>query len=219
MPRIAMLMVLGAWVGCVDSSNGGVKSVSAPASQLKIEPTIDDSDPAPADGMVPLVVKFFQANEYVRLSSATLTVDGVAVPYSPSGYMARIPQVPSGSAITFKLVASGTPTEFTYQVPPRPIITAPMTNEVVVRATNTPIMYMSGDGQAVRPLAADAGLSTSGIEQSDNGMALIDVTGLRPGAGSVRVARRYVATPSGTGFGGATITYTITSLPTPVSWQ
>jgi hypothetical protein len=217
--RIAMLMVLGAWVGCVDTANGGVTSVSAPASQLKIELAIDDSDPAPADGTVPLIVKVFHGNEYVRLSSATLSVDGVVVPYSSTGYMARIQRVPSGSAIMLKMVESGATTQITYEVPPRPVILTPMTNEVVVRSSNTQITYVSATGQGVRALAADAGISTMGIEQSDSGMTFIDVTTLRPGAGSVRVARRYVATPTGTGFEGATITYTITSLPTPVSWQ
>jgi len=50
-------------------------------------------------------------------------------------------------------------------------------------------------------------------------MAFLDVTGLRPGGGSVGVARRYVTTQSGSGFQSATVTYTITSLPTPVTWQ
>lgn len=217
--RIAMLMVLGAWVGCVDTANGGVTSVSAPPSQLKIELGIDDSDPAPADGMVPLILKVFHGNEYVRLSSATLSVDGMVVPYSPTGYTTRIPQVPTGGAITFKHVESGTTTQITYEVPPRPVLLMPMTNEVVVRTTNTPIMYVSSTGQGVRAFAADAGFSTKGIEQSDTGMTSIDATTLRPGAGSVRVARRFVATPAGTGFEGVTITYTITSPPTPVSWQ
>src|SRR5438309_459408 len=113
-PRIAMIMVLGAWAGCVDSSNGGVKSVDSPASQLSMELTIDNSDPAPADGMVPVVVKFFQANEYVRLGSATLSVNGSVVPYTTSGYTTRIPVVPSGGALMFKHVQSGVTTEFTY---------------------------------------------------------------------------------------------------------
>jgi len=219
LPRIAMLMVLGAWVGCVDSSNGGVKSVSAPPSQLKIEPAIDDSDPAPADGMVPVVVKFFQANDYVRLSSATVMVDDFVVLYSKTGYMARVPQVPSGGTITFKMVESGTTTQFTYVVPQRPVILMPMTNEIVVRSVSVPITYVSAAGQGVRALAADNGITMkTGTEQSDTGMTTIDATGLQPGAGSIRVARRYVATPH-TGFGGATLTYTITSPPTVVSWQ
>ncbi len=218
-PRIAMVMVLGAWVGCIDSSLGGVKSADVPASQLLIEPTIIDSDAAPADGMVPVAVQFFQGNEYVMLSSATLSINGVAVPYSSMGYTTKIPIVPSGGAITFMHVRSGVTTQFTYRVPPRPTITSPMPNEVVPRSANLMISYVSANGLAVRPLAADGVAGTTGIEQSDNGMAFIDVTGLRSGAGSVGVARRYVTAPSGTGFQAATVTYTITSLPTPVSWQ
>jgi hypothetical protein len=218
-PRIAMLMVLGAWAGCMDSSDGGVKSVSSPASQLLIEPTIDDSDPAPADGMVPVEVKFFQANEYVRLSSATLSVNEITVPYSPSGYNTRIPGVLPGSAITFKLVQSGKSTQFDYQIPQRPVITMPMANEVVPRTANVMITYEAAGGHAVRPIAANGSFTTPGSEQSDNGVAFIDATMLPPGGGSVRVTRRYVITPSGTGFQGVTITYTNTSAATPVTWQ
>lgn len=217
--RIAVIMVLGAWAGCVDSSNGGVMSTDSPASRLSIEPTIDDTDPMPADGMVSVVVKFFQSNEYVRLNSATVSINGVAIPYSTSGYATRIPVVSSGGAIAFKHVQSGVTTEFTYTVPPRPTVTAPAANELIPRTANLMIDYVSANGHAVRPTAKDASFSTTGIEQSDNGMAFLDVSGLRIGAGSVSVARRYVTTPSGTGFGGATITYTIASLPTPVTWQ
>jgi hypothetical protein len=215
-PRIAMIMVLSAWTGCLDS---GVSSVDVPASQLTIEPTIVDADAAPPDGMVPVVVQFFQANQYVKLSSATLTIDNVAVPYGSMGYTARIPMVSSGGVITFTYTRAGVPTSFTYRVPPRPTITSPTTNEVVVRSVNLMISYPSASGQGVRPLASDLSLGTSGSEQTDNGMAFLDVTGLRPGGGSVGVARRYVTTQSGSGFQSATVTYTITSLPTPVTWQ
>ncbi len=218
-PRLAMVMVLGAWTGCIDSSLGGVESADVPASQLAIEPTLVDSDAAPADGMIPVVVQFFQANQYVKLASATLTINGIAVPYGSMGYTTRIPIVPSGGAITFTHIRAGVSTQFIYQVPPRPTITSPMTNEVVPRSVNLQISYVSANGLAVRPLAADASAGTTGVEQSDNGMAFLDVTGLRSGAGSVGVARRYVTTPSGTGFQSATVTYTITSLPTPVTWQ
>jgi hypothetical protein len=218
-PRIAMIMVLGAWTGCLDSSLGNVKSVDVPASELAIEPTIVDTDPAPPDGMVQVVVQFFQSNEYVRLSSATLSINGAAVPYGSMGYVTRIPIVPAGGGITFTYTRAGVATEFTYRVPPRPAVTSPTTNEVVMRTFNLKISYASANGLAVRPLASDASFGTVGIEQSDNGMAFLDVTGLRPGAGSVSVARRYVTTPSGNGFKTAAVTYTITSLPTPVTWQ
>jgi hypothetical protein len=219
LPRIAMLMVLGAWVGCTDTENGGVMSISAPAGQLDVELTFDDSDPAPADAMVPVTLKVFHGQDYVRLSSATMTVDDVVVPYSNTGYMVRIPQVPSGGTITFKMVESGTTTQFTYVVPQRPVILMPMTNEIVPRSVSVPITYVSAAGQGVRALAADTGINTkTGTEQSDTGMTSIDATALQPGAGSIRVARRYVVTPH-TGFQGATLTYTITSPPTVVSWQ
>ncbi|HEX3477888.1 MAG TPA: hypothetical protein VHT91_22855 [Kofleriaceae bacterium] len=218
-PRIAMIMVLGASTGCLDSGLGDVKSVNAAASQLVIEPTIVDADAAPPDGMVPVVVQFFQSNEYVKLDAATLAIDGMAVPYGSMGYATRIPIVAPGGNITFTYSRGGTTTQFAYRVPPRPTITAPMANEVVPRSINLMIAYSASTGQAVRPLASDASLGTSGIEQTDNGMAFLDVTGLRPGAGTIGVARRYVTTPPGTGFQSAAVTYTITSVPVPVTWQ
>jgi hypothetical protein len=218
-PRIATIMVLGAWAGCLDSNLGDVKTADVPASQLAIEPTIVDADAAPADGMIPVVVQFFQSNQYVKLSSTSLTVNGVAVPYGSMGYTTQIPIVPTGGAITFVHSRGGVTTQFNFQVPPRPTITSPATNETVPRTTNVTISYVSAGGEGVRPIAADAGIGTNGIEQSDNGMAFIDVTGLRPGAGSVGVARRYVTTVRESGFQSAVVTYTITSLPTPVTWQ
>lgn len=217
--RIALLLVLGASMGCLDSSLAAVKSVDVPASELAIEPTIFDVDPAPPDGMVSLVVQFFQGSDYVRLSSATLTVNGMPVPYSSMGYNTRIPVVTSGGPITFTYTRAGTVTSFTYRVPPRPTITSPMANATVTRAGTLMVMYVSAAGQAVRPLAADASLSVTGDEQSDSGTARLNVSGLRPGAGSVSVARRYVTAAPGSGFQAAAVTYTIGSLPTPVIWQ
>jgi hypothetical protein len=218
-PRIAVIMVLGAWAGCLETSDGGVKSVSSPPSQLSIEPTIVDDNPAPADGMISVVVKIFQANEYVRLSTANLTVNGVTVPYSTSGYITRIPIVPAGGAIKFAHVQSGVTTAFSYEVPPRPTILSPMPDEVVPRTTNMMINYVAAKAHAVRPSAMGGASGTTGIEQSDSGMAFLDVSGLQPSVGSLTLARRYVATPSGTGFQSVTVTYTINSLPTPVGWQ
>ena len=217
-PRIAMIMVLGAWTGCLDSSSG-VKAVDVPASQLTIEPTIDDEDSAPADGKVPVVVQFFEGNEFVKFSSATLTINGVVVPYGSMGYAARVPIVAAGNSMTFTYIRAGTTTQFNYRVPPRPTVTSPTTNQVVARSANLVITYVSANGQAVRPLASDTSLGATGVDQTDTGMAFIDVTGLRSGAGTVGVVRRYVTTPPGSGFQSAAVTYAIASVPTPVSWQ
>jgi hypothetical protein len=218
-PQIAMIMVLGASTACFDTDLGNVKSVDVPASQLAIEPTLADPEPPAADGMIAVVVQFFQGSDYVKLSSATLSINGVMVPYGTMGYATRIPLVAAGGSITFTYTRAGTTTQFTYRVPSRPTITSPAANDVVMRSLILPITYPSSTGQAVRPLAADASLGTIGIEQTDNGMATLDVTGLRPGAGTVSLARRFVTTPTGSGFQSAAVTYTITSLPTPVIWQ
>jgi hypothetical protein len=222
-PQIAMIMVLGASTACFDSDLGNVTSVDVPANQLQIEPTIADAEPVAADGMVPVTIQFFhdggQGTELVKLSSATLSVNGVMVPYGSMGYATRIPIVAPGGGITFTYTRAGSTTQFIYRVPPRPTIMSPMANEAVVRSLNLMITYAASTGEAVRPLAADASFNTVGIEQTDNGVALLDVTGLRPGAGSVSLARRFVTTPPASGFQSAAVTYTITSLPTPVTWQ
>lgn len=218
-PRIVLIMILGAWAGCLDSSLGEVKSVDVPASQLAMEPTLVDTDAAPPDGMIPVVVQFFQNNEYVRLGTASLSINGVVVPFGSMGYSTKIPLVTSGGSITFEHTRAGVTTQVVYRVPPRPTIVTPGTNDVVPRMVNLMITYVSADGLGVRPIAADASLGTTGVEQTDNGMAFLDVTGLRPGTGSVGVARRYVTSPSGSGFQSVAITYTITSLPTRVTWQ
>jgi hypothetical protein len=223
-PQLAMIMVLGASTGCLDSDLGHVKAVDVPASQLAIEPAIADAEPPAADGMIPVVVQFFQTNngqgiELVKLSSATLSINGVLVPYGSMGYATRIPIVPEGGSITFTYTRAGATTQFIYRVPPRPTIVSPAANASVARTVNLTITYGASTGQAVRPLAADASFETIGLEQTDNGTATLDVTSLRPGAGSVSLARRFVTTQTGSGFQSAAVTYTTTSLPTPVIWQ
>lgn len=218
-PRIAMLMVLSASTACFDTDLGNVKSVDVPANQLVIEPTIADPVPPASDGTIPVTVQFFQGSDLVKLGSATISVNGVAMPYGSMGYATRIPIVAAGGGIMFTYTHAGSTTQFIYRVPPRPTVTSPTANEVVVRSLMLMISYAASTGEAVRPLASDATIGTIGIEQTDNGMAFLDVTGLRPGAGSVSVARRFVTTPSGSGFQSAAVTYTITSLPTPVTWQ
>lgn len=222
-PRIALLLVLGGsmgWMGCLDSSLGDVPSVDVPASQLGLEPTIVDATPTAADGKVPVSVQFFHANQFVRLGSGVVSVNGVTLPWSTQGYTARIPIVAAGGTITFEYVRGGTTAQAVYHVPPRPEVTTPTTNEVVPRSTNVTVTYVSATSSGVRPTAVDGGaITASGGEQSDNGMAFLDASGLRPGPGSVSVTRRYVNSPSGSGFQTTAVTYSITSLPTPVTWQ
>jgi hypothetical protein len=218
-PRITMIMVLGAWAGCLDSSLGDVTSVNLPANQLQIEPQIVDADAAPADGKVPVVVQFFHASDYVKLASGSVSANGVPLPWGSTGYAARIPIVPPGGSILFAYTRAGTTTQFTYPVPPRPVVTSPVANDAVLRSLNLMITYVSSSSFGVRPLAADSGFGVTGGEQSDTGTAFLDVSGLRPGSGSVGVTRRLVSTPPDNGFQSAAVTYDITSLPTPVIWQ
>lgn len=217
--RIAMIMVLGAWAGCLDS-NFGVNAVDLPANQLSIEPTIDDPDAAPADGMIPVTVQFFHANDYVKLASASISANGVTLPFGATGYATRIPIVPSGGNIVFAYTRAGITTQFPYRVPQRPTITAPTANDPLLRAANLMINYVSSpSGSTVHPVASDASAGITGGEQSETGTAFLDVSGLRPGPGSVGIVRRIVTTPPNSGFASAAVTYSITSLPTPVVWQ
>lgn len=217
--RIKMILVLGAWAGCLDS--GEIKSVDAPAGQLSIEPSIVDSDAAPADGKVPVVVQFFQANQPVKLASGTVSVNDVTLPWSTGGYTARVPIVSSGGSLVFAYTHAGTTTKFPYQVPPRPTVLTPMANDTVVRTLSLMITYVSSNSFGVRPLASDGGgIAVAGGMQSETGMAFLDVSGLRPGqGGSVGITRHIVSTPPGNMFASAAVTYDITSLPTPVIWQ
>ncbi|HEX3757264.1 MAG TPA: hypothetical protein VHW23_01100 [Kofleriaceae bacterium] len=218
--RIALLMVLGVSAGCLDSSLGEVPSVDVPASQLGIEPTIVDDTPEATDGKVPVSVQFFHSNQFVKLDSAVVRVNGVTLPWSAQGYTARIPLVAAGGTITFEHVRGGTTAQLVYHVPARPVITSPTTNEVVARLTNVTVMYQSASSSGVRPLGLDGGnLLASGGEQTDNGMAFLDASGLRPGPGSISVERRYVTSPPGGSFLTAAVTYTISSPLIPVSWQ
>lgn len=216
--RVKMILVLGVWAGCLDS--GDIKSVDAPAGQLSIEPSIVDSDAAPSDGKIPVVVQFFQANQPVKLASGTISVNGVTLPWSTAGYTARIPIVPSGGSIVFAYTHAGTTAQFTYVVPQRPTVLAPAANDTVVRMFNLMITYASSNSFGVQPLASDGGgiVATGGL-QSDTGMAFLDVSGLRPGPGTVGLARHIVSSPPGNMFQAATVTYDITSLPTKVIWQ
>lgn len=218
--RITLALVLVGSVGCVDTSLGGVPSVDVPASQLGIEPAIIDAAPAASDGKVPVTVQFFHANEFVRLGSGTLTVNGVSLPWSAQGYNARIPIVAAGGTVTFEYVRGGTTAQAVYHVPARPVLTSPTMNEVVERSANVMVTYESASSSGVRPVALDGGdIQASGGEQTDNGMAFLDASGLRPGPGSISVERRYVTTPPGSGFMTTAVTYTIASLPTAVTWQ
>ena len=223
--RTTALLLLGAWLGawttgCVDPSNGEVPVADVPASQLSIEPTLVDADPAPPDGQIAVVVQLFHANNYVRLGSgASLSVDGVTLPWSNLGYIGKIPLVGSGGSIVFEHTRAGATTRLTYTVPPRPTIVKPAAGDLVERGTNVTITYVMASSSGVRPSGSDGTNGVSGSEQSETGMAFLDASGLRPGPGTIRLARRIVQSPSGSGFQTSVVTYTITSAPVSVSWQ
>lgn len=219
--RSTVLIVLGAWAtGCVDPSNGEVPVADVPASELSIEPTIVDADPAPPDGQISVAVQLFHANNFVRLGSgASLSVDGVALPWTTLGYTGKIPLVGAGGSIVFEHTRGGETTRLTYAVPPRPTIVAPAPGDTVERGPNMMINYVAATSSGVRPSGSDGSVGVSGSEQSETGMAFLDTGGLRAGPGNIRLARRIVKSPSGSGFAAAVVTYTVTSAPVSIIWQ
>jgi hypothetical protein len=211
-------MVLAIWAGCAP---GGAETLVAdvPASQLSIEPSIIDADPAPSDGKMPVVVQFFHDNAFVQLANTAVTCNGVPLPWGGLGYAARIPVPAAGDSLVFAHMRAGTTTMATIKVPPRPSITSPSSGAMLTRSTSLAIGYTPSTSAGVRPDASDGTVGISGSEQSETGIAYIDVSGLRVGGGTVSLARRYVSLPAGTGFQGVVGTYEISSADIMVTWK
>jgi hypothetical protein len=211
--------VLAVGAGCVNGSAAETTVADVPASQLLLEPSIIDSDPAPSDGKLPVVVQFFHGNEFVQLANTAVMCNGVTLPWGGLGYAARVPVPAAGSSMVFTHMRGGTTTMATIKVPPRPVITSPSAGAMLTRTTNLPITYVPSTSAGVRPDASDSAVGISGSEQSETGIAYLDVSMLRVGAGTVSVARRFVSLPAATGFQGVVVTYTISSPDTAVTWQ
>lgn len=220
LPNILILIVAAGLAGCVDTNAGSPMVVNAAASDLSIQPSIIDADPAPSDGMVPIVIQFYQGNTFVELAAGNVvTCNGMPVPIGNLGYTARVPLVAAGGDVVFALTRGTTVTKATVKVPPRPEVMSPIAGASLVRSITFPITYVPTTSAGVRPTASDTAIGLSGSEQPDNGMAVIDVSALRVGSGTVQLSRRYLSVLPGTGFKAAIATYTISSAEVPVSWQ
>jgi hypothetical protein len=193
--------------------------VDVPASGLRIELTVIDVTPSPSDGKVPVLAVFQQGGAAVQIaSSASISCQGVNLPWNGLAYAERVPIVPAGGTMTCVHARSGVNTNITLTVPPRPVVTAPAAGASVTRGASVTINYVAGASAGVRPGASDGATGISGAEQADNGTATVNVTQLKAGPGTVSVSRRIVMTPS-TGFASASATYTVSSADTHVTWQ
>lgn len=212
--------LLAALAGCVDRSASETMSVDVPASQLSLEPSIIDSDPAASDGMMPVVVQFFHGNDFVQLANASVMCNGVAMPWGGLGYAARIPIPAAGSNLVFVHTRAGMTAMAKIKVPARPVITSPASGAVLTRSSSFAIDYVPSSSVGVRPSASDGTVGVDGAEQPDVGKAYVDVSGLHPGAGAVSIAGRFLSTvAAGTGFQAVVATYTISSADITVTWQ
>ena len=214
------VLAVAAGGGCVASNASDPTVVDLPASQLSIQPTVIDDDPAPGDGMLPVVVQFYRGNEFVKLAgTAAVTCNGAPLLWTGLGYGARLPLPAAGSNLVFGHLRGGTMSQTTIKVPPRPVMVSPAAGATLARSVNLAIGYMPSASAGVRASASDGTVGVAGSEQDDNGTAYLDVSTLRAGAGTIAVSRRFLSVPASTGFGSVIATYTITSASTQVTWQ
>lgn len=222
--RIPMMLLLTALAGaggsgCVDSSAAEPTVVDLPAIELSLEPSILDDDPAPTDGKVLVMVQVFRGNQFVKLAgNVALSCNDMPVLWSDLGYSVRIPLPAAGSTLVFSHVRGGVTTRAMLRVPPRPVVNL-AEGTTLTRSSSFAISYVPTTSAGVRPGASDAAIGVSGSEQSDNGTAYLDVSGLRPGAGTVGISRRYLSLPTGTGFASVIGNYNISSASVAVTWQ
>jgi hypothetical protein len=220
--RMTLLTVLAvaAGGGCVAANASDPTVVDLAANQLSIQPTVIDDDPAPSDGMLPVVVQFYRGNDFVKLAgNAAVTCNGTPLLWTGLGYGARVPLPAAGSNLVFGHLRAGTMAQVTIKVPPRPVMVSPAAGAMLTRSVNLAVVYMPSASAGVRASASDGTVGVAGSEQGDNGTAYLDVTGLRAGAGTIAVSRRFLSVPASTGFQSVIANYTITSANTQVTWQ
>jgi hypothetical protein len=206
-------------VGCYNSATS-IEIVDVAASELAIRPSIIDSDPAPSDGKVPVVVQFTRGNAFVQLAASnTVTCNGVALSWNGLGYAERVPIVPAGGSLAVVYARAGVSTQVSVAVPVRPAVTSPASGAVLPRTPSLAIGYPAASSAGIRPGASDGATGLSGAEQPDTGTATLDVSKLRAGPGTVDISRRIVTSSAGAGFASVQITYSISSPAIHVTWQ
>jgi len=178
-------------------------------------------DPRCASALVNLAVDAVRAGEYAQAEKyyrEALTIKPNASTWNGLGYAERVPIVPAGGNLTIVHLREGVTTQLAIVVPMRPVVTSPASGASLPR-TSVELRYVAATSAGVRPAGSDGATSVSGSEQPDTGSAMLDVSTLHAGAGTLDLSRRVVTTPASTGFASATATYTISSPPTPVVWQ
>lgn len=218
--RIVTLTVLvGAVVGSAHGCGPPVV-LDVAASGLEIQPAVLDLEATPSDGKVPVIVQFFQSGTFVQLATTnSVACNGVVLTWNGLGYAERVPIVAPGGSFAIVHSRGGVNTQVTMTVPARPVVTSPASGASIPRTGGLAIHYIAGMSEGVRPGAGDGTTGLSGAEQPDNGTAMLDVSSLHAGPGTIDISRRIVTSPSGIGFASVVATYTISSADTHITWQ
>lgn len=217
--RWSMLAVVAAALSGL-GNNCTTSSVDVPAAQLGLSVLIMDLDPSPSDGKVPVLVQPLQNGSAVQLAGASsLSCNGVALPWNGLAHAERVPIVATGGTYRIVHTRNGVNTQLVITVPPRPHVTAPSDGQAVTRSNHVQVSYTADGGTSVAAGASDGSTGIAGNDQPDSGTATVDVTALHAGAGTVGVSRKFMTSPTGTGFASVASTFTIGSPDVHVVWQ
>ncbi len=205
--RYSGWLFFGSWLWFLAGCNPP-PTVDLPAANLSVKITVIDTDANPSDNKVPIVVQFFQTGTFVRLSSADVACNGVALAWNGLGYAERVPMVAVGGVYHCTHTRAGVTTSVDVTVPPRPVILSPASGAAVNRSANLTITYAPDGGTGMRASAGDGSTGLGGNVQADSGTySGYDVSSLKAGPGTIGLTREFTFTPSGTGFASAEIAY------------
>lgn len=187
-----------------------VLDLTGPNLDVKI--SVLDFEPSPDDGKVPVIVQFFSEGKFIQLApGATVTCNGITMPWAGLWYAERIPLVAAGGTYTVRHTRAGIATNVSVNVPARPVITSPAAGATVTRTSNLTINYVAGSGSATVKGSAGQGQdkSASGNAQPDDGSYEgLNVSSFGVGAGTVSISRERKTNPP-SGFKSVEVTYSV----------
>lgn len=182
--------------------------VDALGSDLSVRVTVIDTEANPSDGKVPIVLQFSSNGTVVQLAAgASVTCNGVAMPWNGLGYAERVPIVAAGGTYTCVHERNGVTSSILITVPARPVILSPTPGAFVARSASLTVTYVADAGTGVRVSAGDGSTGLGGNLQPDNGASTVDVSSLKAGPGSIGVTREFAITPAPGGFQAASVSY------------
>jgi hypothetical protein len=111
-------------------------------------------------------------------------------------------------------------TALTVPVAERPQITAPLPGARVPRRRDFTVNFVPGGGDHVEVVATDGSDQhrTNGAKPDDGSYRSLDVTGLRPGPGTIRLTRTITTLPRSEGFAPAKVVYRVAAV-IDVIWE